>query len=348
MSVATLANENALLSGVVLFVRRHFFCNGGIFMKRKILTFLAAVAMLACAAFGLTACGSQGTDGLAYYPLPDGTYAVGKGNTHYLENIVIPSTYNGKAVSAIAESGFESAEMKNITIPNSITSIDYCAFRYCSSLTSITIPDSVTSIGGNAFYYCSSLTSITIPDSVTSIDSFTFFGCSSLTIYCEAASKPSSWYVLGNPVVWDCNNNDVADDGYIYVVMDNVRYALKNGVATVVRQANSIQTATIPVNITYKGTVYNVTSIGESAFDYCRSLTSVTIGNGITSIGSSAFGGCSGLTSVYYKGTAEDWAKISIGLNYNLEEATRYYYSEIQPTTTGKYWRYVDGVPTAW
>ena len=41
-----------------------------------------------------------------------------------------------------------------------------------------------------------------------------------------------------------------------------------------------------------------VTSIGESAFEMCTSLTSVTIPNSVTSIGMSAFSHCSNLTSV--------------------------------------------------
>ena len=42
----------------------------------------------------------------------------------------------------------------------------------------------------------------------------------------------------------------------------------------------------------------SVTSIGEQAFRSCISLTSVTIGNGVTSIGSAAFYNCSSLTSI--------------------------------------------------
>ena len=54
----------------------------------------------------------------------------------------------------------------------------------------------------------------------------------------------------------------------------------------------------IPTTVTYNGTTYSVTSIGGSAFSYCRGLTSVTIPNGVTSIGEKAFEGCSGLTLV--------------------------------------------------
>ena len=54
----------------------------------------------------------------------------------------------------------------------------------------------------------------------------------------------------------------------------------------------------IPSSITVEGQEYPVTSIGETAFRYCSSLTSITIPNSVRSIGESAFSGCSGLTSV--------------------------------------------------
>ena len=124
---------------------------------------------------------NEGTYGLEYYPLPDGTYAVSAGTTKYLEEIVIPKEYNGKAVSTILPNAFDSnSNLKNITIPDSVTSIGDAAFSGCTSLASIEIPDSVTSIGNYAFRDCSSLTSVEIGDSVTSIGSYAFSGCTSL------------------------------------------------------------------------------------------------------------------------------------------------------------------------
>ena len=72
---------------------------------------------------------------------------------------------------------------KNSVIPGDgeVTSIGYCAFYYCSALTSIVIPDGITEIGCCAFLGCESLTSITIPDSVTSIGERAFFNCYALT-----------------------------------------------------------------------------------------------------------------------------------------------------------------------
>ena len=75
----------------------------------------------------------------------------------------------------------ENTEIKDLVIPNGVTSIGDHAFYDCSSLTSVTIPNSVTSIGSGAFFKCSKLTSVTIPNSVTSIGNGAFYGCSGLT-----------------------------------------------------------------------------------------------------------------------------------------------------------------------
>ena len=52
------------------------------------------------------------------------------------------------------------SEVKDLVIPNSVTSIGYEAFLGCRGLTSITIPNSVTSIGKRAFDLCSHLITV--------------------------------------------------------------------------------------------------------------------------------------------------------------------------------------------
>ena len=52
------------------------------------------------------------------------------------------------------------AGCKSTVIPNTVTSIGFEAFYFCSSLTTITIPISVLTIGNNAFHGCSGLTSV--------------------------------------------------------------------------------------------------------------------------------------------------------------------------------------------
>ena len=55
---------------------------------------------------------------------------------------------------------------------------------------------------------------------------------------------------------------------------------------------------TIPSTVTYNGTTYSVTSIGDRAFAMCSSLTSITIPNSVMSIGDDAFSSCESLTSI--------------------------------------------------
>ena len=55
---------------------------------------------------------------------------------------------------------------------------------------------------------------------------------------------------------------------------------------------------TLPATVTYNGVTYSVTSIGNSAFYGCSSLTSITIPESVTSIGYYAFSDCSSLTAI--------------------------------------------------
>ncbi len=55
----------------------------------------------------------------------------------------------------------------------------------------------------------------------------------------------------------------------------------------------------IPESVTYNGTTYSVTAIGNEAFNNCPELTSVEISNSLKSIGYAAFRFCSSLTDVF-------------------------------------------------
>jgi len=66
--------------------------------------------------------------------------------------------------NSISNYMFTGCSLKNIILPNSVTSIGQCALYKCSNLTSVTIGNSVTSIGTSAFQNCSELANVTIPN----------------------------------------------------------------------------------------------------------------------------------------------------------------------------------------
>ena len=107
---------------------------------------------------------------------------------------------------------------------------------------------------------------------------------------------------------------------------------LDDGTIEITDCLETVVTVEIPASI--EGVA--VTSIGYWAFSYCDDLTSITIPDSVTSIGDSAFASCSALTDVYYGGTKEQWAAISIGNygNENLTDASIHYNPIISTTTT--------------
>ena len=62
----------------------------------------------------------------------------------------------------------------------------------------------------------------------------------------------------------------------------------------------------IPQTVTYNGTTYSVTSIGEYAFRNCTGLTSIIIPNSVKSIGRSAFNKCTNLSNIQMPNSVTD------------------------------------------
>ena len=268
------------------------------------------------------------TPGVIYDVSADGTYAEVLGYDGTAKKVKIASEYNGLPVKTIYSAAFkENKTITSVIIPDSVTSIGYEAFYYCSSLAIIVIPDSVKSIGDSAFAYCHSLESVVIPDSVTSIGASAFAYCHSLVSVVIGDSVTS----IGEVAFYDCNSALYTEYEYgKYVKSSDNPYAVlievtnKNFSTYTIHEdtkviaygaftgCSRLTSITIPDSVTsISGWAFancsslesvvipdSVTSIGDGTFYDCSSLVSVVIPDGVESIGYMAFYYCSSLESV--------------------------------------------------
>ena len=74
-----------------------------------------------------------------------------------------------EGITAIPFGCFEASGLREITLPQTLTTIDYQAFQSCRNLERIAIPDSVSVINQGAFFYCSALREVNIPAALEKI-----------------------------------------------------------------------------------------------------------------------------------------------------------------------------------
>ena len=214
-------------------------------------------------------------------------------NGEEVKDLVIPNS-----VTSIGRYAFYNCSgLTSVTIPNSVTSIGYGAFEGCSGLTSVTIGSGVTSIGSSAFEGCSGLTSLTIGYSVTSIGHNAFTNCSELLdVYCYAETVPSI-----ESDAFDGSNYRNATLHVPAASLDSYRatapwssfgkivaiYTEVDGIRYVLLFSAKQATVIAKSSGKYSGEVVIPESVVYEGAAYS-----------VTSIGNRAFYGCSGLTSV--------------------------------------------------
>lgn len=146
----------------------------------------------------------------------------------------------------------------------------------------------LTEIKEGAFKGCTSLTGITIPEGVTEIGHFAFDGCKSLARITIPASVKRIDFLDHDKLKTVRYTGTFAQ----WCQLDNTVWCLYRANTVTLSDVANLKTVTaltIPDG---------VTRIGNDAFCYCSELMTVTIPEGVTEIGYSAFGNCTSLASI--------------------------------------------------
>ena len=104
--------------------------------------------------------------------------------------------------------------------------------------------------------------------------------------------KKNLWTVLAAVLLMVLATNGAMADEDVFTSGDYQYCILEDGTAEITRYSGEDSVLKIPNTLDGK----TVTSIGDQAFAWCRSLTSIELPDSVTSIGDQAFWGCNNLT----------------------------------------------------
>lgn len=142
-------------------------------------------------------------------------------NFRNVKEIDLPDT-----ITSVGEFSFGSMEsLESIKLPSNLKKIGNHAFYACLSLRQVIIPNGVTEIGHSAFGSCESLETLFIPNSVTKVltivESWARQLPVLLTIYCEAKERPAGWdedfnVILSGDRNWNMGTQEWTTEGSTY------------------------------------------------------------------------------------------------------------------------------------
>lgn len=201
--------------------------------------------------------------------------------------ITVPAKVDGVPVTELHTAGaYEFVpdgcpNVTKITLPDSITGINYCAFSGFTKLEEISIPAGVEYIGWRAFENCSALRKITLPEGLEEIGEEAFLNCTSL----EEFNIPSS-VVSINGSAFDntafYNNAFNRDDGALYrdgvlIAAEGIsgKYSVKEGTRLIAmdsfRDCDNLYQLTLPASLRY------ISADSSVAFDALGGLERIKV-----------------------------------------------------------------------
>ena len=233
--------------------------------------------------------------------------------------------------------------LRELVIPESVTSVGEYAFYGCIDLLSVTVHENVESIGGMAFYSCCNLIEVINKSELDMVRWTDSHGSIASNASLLHSGESLIVNVDGYLFVTDHNGNQLI--GYVGNETDLVLPQSYNGEKYYIHEyafSGNLNITSIVLpgcieyimmhtfdgceNLTRVVISDGVKEIVNQAFYGCKNLVEITIPKSVVRINEYAFDECSSLTDVYYSSGKGSWEEISIsGGNSALTDATIHY-----------------------
>ena len=234
--------------------------------------------------------------GMAVTSIPSSAFE----NKWGLEKIVLP-----KKLETIGYAAFRGTGLKEIELPENLTTLDSYAFQSCSSLANVKMSGKVTGISGYCFQECKNLQKVELAEGLQVIHNGAFYLCNSL----QSINFPSTLTLID----YDSFNGTDLREIDIPASVENINYrafcgnknlkkvtfreGLVNIGASTFSGCESIDSIVCPSTLRM---------IDNSGFQDCKSLNKVQLNEGLVSINANAFRNCSNLADIVLPSTLEN------------------------------------------
>lgn len=271
-------------------------------MKRTLLMICFLLVIVQFPALPAIAGKTDPTDLFDFSPLPDSSALMIVRYKGLEENVLIPDSFNGLPVTAIAEKAFYKCDfLKSVVLPEGVKSTGDYAFWSCKALPEITLPDTLETIGKWAFVGCDSLKTIRIPALVSMIGDAAFASCKNLETI-ETDAENTVFTSVDGVLLNTATQTLIAYPGN----RTSKTYAMPQQVQTIGVRAfagSTLQSVALPEGLA---------AIGESSFYGCEKLQDAVLPRGLKTIGPGAFNGCRSLLEVSVPASVESIAPMQV------------------------------------
>ena len=178
------------------------------------------------------------------------------------ENTSLSSVTFAKGINLLTlgwRAFYNAGNITQITLPESLISIDYYAFAGCKNLTTVNFAENnkLKGIYEGAFFGCQRLENITIPDSIVEISDYAFYGCMSLDRL---------------PVSKTSGIKGIFDYAFAYTGIKDL--TIPDGIIDI---GNYAFRGALLENVYIPNTNSQVLMIGIGAFEDCNNIEEITI-----------------------------------------------------------------------